>query len=178
MYLEISPRQSGKTERMVESIADRLQKGGTIFLQVANYHYFQTLEKRIREKMKLRKLRENSLVHVRDPQHYRHLTTGMDINPTIYADEFDSLGNDVILTETGYYQCTPKYMRTDKDIVMWLLGEREDPLLWAIQMNGGKYEVYSPMNMFMDRTIRDIRTLRRQMPGDIFRVEMMGNLFT
>jgi hypothetical protein len=180
MYLEISPRQSGKTKRMIDAILAHVSAGNVAYVQTHSEHYFRDmLNSRLKPKLHMTAKHKN-IVFLRDEDHFTQLRRGMvhfEDRPRVFADEVDFVGDRLVLNPQGYYCGTPKYQRTQKDIVLWMMGERVDKLLDAIEMNGGKHESYSPFNMFMNRTIADIKSMRMCMSKEQYQNEVFGSIY-
>lgn len=178
MYLEISPRQVGKTKRMCEAIDQYVSGGGTAYVQTHSEQWYKQLLFGCKNRG------DKKIIRVRNQRHIEELERGckpsrnIRHNPRIFADEFDMIEDDVVLNPRGYYCTTAKYMRSDKDMVLWLLGKRKDVLLDAIEMNGGKYDTYSPTSLFLNRSINDIKAMRSAMTEDQYKNEIMGNVWT
>lgn len=133
MYLEISPRRSGKTERLKKSIIKRLMTGKDCFLFTFNYSYTNKLKRDISH------ICDISNLHT--PTNKRDISKfimGRSFNkPKIYYDEFD-LCKSVILDFDGYYCTTPTRLRTVYDIVAFNKGDKDDPLQVLLSINNGK----------------------------------------
>lgn len=182
MYLEISPRQAGKTTRMVEAIIDHVRTGRPAYVQTHNNAYFRGMFMDKLAPYITNHARGKLVQYVRDVRHWTDLRKGMDRNDghRVFADEFDMIGrepNRLVFDRDGYYCGSAMYHRTATDIILFLLGERKDPLLQLIEMNNGKHETYSPMSMFLNRTIDDLKNMQRNMPEDVWDIEIMGNMY-
>ena len=102
-YLEISGRQSGKGERLIEAVEKHVEAGGVALVVV-----FDSMTDHMREK-----LPDNSVVVI--PEHLMHskLVTGLEPqlkNVRWFYDEFDWLKN-VPVKEGAYYCPTASYLR-------------------------------------------------------------------
>lgn len=151
MELEISPRQTGKTNRLVYAMAYRIQANpkDRFILATHSMHYSREVVRKLREVL------EHSLIERRFPdiydrihvvshrEQYHSLMIGKkkDEKFHTFVDEFDFLGF-VPIDEDGFYVTTPKRKRTAQEVLDFFLGKREDALLQLLSMNKGEYVSY------------------------------------
>lgn len=102
-YLEISGRQSGKTERLIEAVQKHVEAQGVALVVVHN-----GLTDHIRER-----LSQSGVIVI--PEHLMHSKLVTDVEPQLenvrwFFDEFDWLKN-VPVKAGAYYCTTARYLR-------------------------------------------------------------------
>jgi len=148
MYLEISPRQSGKTSRLVDEVNRHLTKSERkVWIFSPNYNMASNLTKKVNvfcpmpNKFSSKKLMissANSLqTHSYDMSQYR-----------LFFDEFDfmddkefwfSLMTSGAKFNDAYFCTTPKKIRTLKELVK---RKTSDPLIKLLRKNKHNYAKY------------------------------------
>ena len=152
-YLEISPRLTGKTTRLVELARQQLEAGS---------HVRFVCRPRMKEEIQLRLPGATVLADG------EQLPEGQEPDDGVwFYDEFDWLQSTQV-REGGYYASTARYVRK--------LGEAspdDDVLLQLIEAKGGRFErFYWPFDM--DSSIEEARQLYTP---DEFRLWFLGECF-
>jgi hypothetical protein len=143
VYLEISPRRSGKSQRLLER-AFYTACGGAKLVVVAaisksshdglRNQFFATYGERMTSK-------ERACVRFTSFTQAKSLAEGWDRNrpmPRFFFDEFD-YGLDVPFIEGSYYATTPRRLRKPEEITTPITNPSKDLLVYAIQQNGGSF---------------------------------------
>ena len=135
MYLEISPRRSGKTERLIKDLIYNMQQGLTCIV-FADYGS-RTICDRL-DSLGIRHRGNRRLKIIRTMMDYNNFICGMHNRVQLYYDEFDSLNSDldVIIDPRGYYVTSPTKELSLYDIVAFEKGDKYDVLLDLVN-NGG-----------------------------------------
>lgn len=148
MYLEISGRQTQKTQRLIAKLDYHLASNdeNIVCLTLPNMKMADNI---IREINPAHKKRLWS--HSQFKTHEDKLRGLMELNdPRILFmwDEFDFIHDirNVPVHHNGYYCTTPKFKRETKDWVNW----KNDPLLRLLIANNFQYVTYHGMKMFFD----------------------------
>jgi len=167
---------------MIQAIIEHVRTGRTAYVQTHNNAYFRSMFMDQLAPYITDHARGKLVQYVRDVHHMVNLRKGMDRRDghRLFADEFDMIGREkdrLFLDRDGYYCGSAMYQRSASDIVLFLMGERDDPLLRLIEMNGGKHVTHSPMNIFLNRTIDDLKTMQKNMPRELWSAEIMGNMY-
>jgi hypothetical protein len=107
-YLEISPRQSGKTYRLINAVNKHLNLGGTAFIYTMNNQMDRYIENKLVRKDRVKfnpRQYDIKAYHFCDVRHF--------------YDEFDYLSNRTQLEfhSSGYYSTTPCKLRTLHDLI-------------------------------------------------------------
>ena len=173
MYLEISPRRSGKTTRLCLAAKEYLleKRSNVALIYAMNIPHAKFIEdyllrilpchpqarrlanrgRRINRDLKGISIPQNDL-----PADRFFLYTESKLSMTaayatssgswikVFADEFDFFDYDIPSDKHGYYVTTPKTTRTLGHKRLWLEGKRKDFLLDLVKMNGGKTEKFTP----------------------------------
>lgn len=138
MYIEISPRRAGKTQRLFESLtkqdnlsvvftsnpislAGRLPNNRHLFVEYLSYKDLPTW-------LENSKVCDNGMYYDKDY--------------SMYFDEFDMYKGTLPVYQNGYYVTTPTFVRTRDSIELWEQGLREDSLLELLKANNGQYTAY------------------------------------
>lgn len=204
MYLEISPRRTGKTNRLVKAAAEKyidiIDKGEStnILLVGMKSHFAKELDNKVRTHIhtilnepvihnNIRAERIKNMIHKRihyttDAQKYINQTP--EIRGTIwsrsfdnwmvYYDEFDMIEN-VVVDERFYYSTTAKKTRNTEDLVAHAMG-KPDALLDLLRLNGGMHVTHSITNFLEDMKLKDIRSLSKQYSHEMIDIEF-GNQY-
>ncbi|MNJ23378.1 hypothetical protein D3C77_177630 [compost metagenome] len=153
-YLDISPRQTGKTERLIRLAQEHLEVGRRV--------YFVTFDGLVQEIA--RRLPGATVLSDTDDQS----SFGDESNAVWFYDEFDWLKSTNI-RQNGYYATTARFLRT--------LGEastENDLLLRLIELNGRQFtRHFWPFEM--DDIVQEARLahseeeFRRLYLGDIYK---------
>lgn len=173
MYLEISPRRVGKTTRLVKAIQDYIADDKNVALVFPHSHnWAKGLGKMIGERPR------DSVEFVYGMDNFFKLMQGADRtkNYKVFVDEFD-FARGFPIERNGYYVTTPKQYRSKKDMVDFMLGEKHDPMLELIKMNGGKFEQYSPMSWMSQMSLGDLRDIEKTYQREHYQQEFFGNAF-
>ena len=173
MYLEISPRRTGKSTRLIKAVQEWIATEKNVALMFPHNHsWARELGKSIGERPR------DSVEFVYGSQNFYNLMEGCDRtkNFKVFVDEFDFIQWFPVDRE-GYYATTPKQYRSKKDIVDFMLGEKTDPMLDLIQMNDGKYEQYSPMSWMKDMSITQLKDMEKMYEREHYQQEFFGNAF-
>ena len=153
-YLEISPRQTGKTARMYELARGVIGKGKKVCFVVCNKYM-----------KKEAKLAVPAALVLADGEPFPH-----DQNPTEFTwfyDEFDWLKSTEV-REGGYYATTARFVRKLGDVPI-----ENDVLLQLIQAAGGRFErFYWPFDMG-----NELAEVRKLHTAEEFRLLYLGECF-
>lgn len=152
-YLDISPRQTGKTSRLVE-LANRLTAAGHKVAFVAVPGMVEYLQQQM-----------PGVVVLEDGQ-----PLPICLNPdrlVWFYDEFDWLESTEV-REGGYYATTPRYLRKFGEA-----SPENDPLLQLIQAAAGHFErFYWPFDMG-----EGLKEARRHHTPEEFRLLYLGEFY-
>lgn len=150
-YLEISPRQTGKTTRLAKMASALVEKGKSVVFVVHNSRFANELSQRY-----------PGLTVIGDGQRLPG-----DIHPDLavwFYDEFDFLTSTVV-REGAYYSTTAARIR-----VLGRDGPDNDMLMRLVEANGNRHERHLwPLDMS-----ECIRESRLMMTDDCFRRSMLG----
>ena len=180
MYLEISPRQTGKTNRLVEAAANKcIEISNTwskelVLILAVNHRRARDIVERISDRISevapgRADVLKNTVHCTSEGKNYLHTdpfrgSIYTDIKYlNIFCDEFDHVGaKNIIMSDTGYYCTTAHFARTSEHVIRHACGE-PDVLLELLQRNGGRHVTHSITNMMEDMTLRDIRRMKSEM---------------
>lgn len=171
MYLEIGPRRTGKTSRLVRAVREFISVDKQVALIFPHNRAWQQAQfpdqrgNRQLEFMYSNKQFNDYLQGCDRSKHYR-----------VFVDEFDFM-QDYPIDIDGYYATTPKRQRTLTDMANFILGENDDKMLELIRFNNGHYEQYSPMQWLGQMTLNEVKSLRRNYNYEGFEMEFFGNVF-
>jgi hypothetical protein len=115
-YLEVSPRRTGKTRRLIEAAVNHSLAGNTVFLQTHSFDWAKALTIEIQKhtcvpefghknlgRVHIVNLREELDVRQRASAKFRGLEI---INPRLFVDEFGSVSGDRLCIVDGGYYCS------------------------------------------------------------------------
>ena len=128
MYLELSPRHTGKTTRIIQSVKENINNTRShIIIQILNYNMLNIIKKNFNCSELDRITFITNKLELKGYSDYK-----------FYCDEFDIYEKDkVFITPNGWYSSTPIRKRTKKDIKDFILGKSDDILLQLIALNNG-----------------------------------------
>jgi len=172
MYLEISPRQTGKTSRLVTAVKHHVLDGGSAAVFANNMAMCQNIKQYFTDKelynvdfFSSMERFEKSLIG-RRPHKNKY---------KIFVDEFDFMqSKNVPLDRDGYYVGTPMKLRTLDDIVFHKQGIKPDTLLELLEMNKGKYEVQSVYDRILEMSISDLVSYKQMLSTEQLSAEFYG----
>lgn len=150
-YLEISPRQTGKTTRLAKMACELVAQGKQVVFVVNSPRAAKEWGQRHPE-----------LLVIADGQ---PLPRGIDPDQAVwFYDEFDWL-KSVVVREGGYYATTAARLRVAGE-----LPAKDDVLMQLLKANGQQH-VRHLLPPYLREFIRDHRDY---MSGDDFRMSMLG----
>jgi thymidine kinase len=137
IYLEISPRQTGKTTRLVQAATDWINKNlenHAIICTVNN-----SAKKHVQYLINIYLINNHRIKVITQHESITYLK-----NLKWFYDEFDHFEkkNLLIIDETGYYVTTPKFIRNEI--------KSDDLLMNLLKTKNGEYERYE-----RDKTLLD-----------------------
>lgn len=166
MHLEISPRQTGKTTRLVKVAQQWADAGNFAVIVTPNAAMASHIKQYV-----------NEVKHVGEitftvPSQLAEMKPDLIHDPKVrlFFDEFDFIKSEIPILSTGYYVTTPNRMRTDVDWLNW----ESDTLLQLLVANNFRYEAVSIMSAFKGKGIEDFRSVVRQSHKDKVSVELGG----
>jgi len=175
MYLEISPRGSGKTHRLINRISYDFSKDFRSYAAVCTSS--QRQYKHILKKL------EKMGINTRDVIYYKNIKNANKKDKEImsknnikyYFDEFDFIeglnGNDIY--ENGYYVTTSS---RERNLLEDLSG---DFLFKLMRRNEGKHVSYNTVAMFgQDYYNEIIKDVNIEMEQSMFDREFLNKVFT
>lgn len=171
MYLEISPRRTGKTTRLIEAMKSALKCGYAVYFMSPNYRMFKDMMQRFG-------MNTSYVTYIVDGAEFTEKTRGTDIRgQRLFFDEFEFIDNErLVFSESGYYVSSLKRTRTITDVIRHRMEERFDPFIQLMDMNGGRYESYSITNMLDRMTVGELCNLKRQMSHESFDIEICNRV--
>jgi hypothetical protein len=173
MYLEVSPRRTGKTTRLVRAIKQYIKEDAQTALVFTHSHsWANELGKLIGER------KRGQVEFMYNKKNFDDYLIGCDrtVTQRIFVDEFDFL-DWYPIEINGYYVTTPKRQRSVADMMSFMLGETEDKMLQLIAFNNGHYEQYSPMEWLSRMDVGKIRDLRLAQNRSTYEMEFFSNIF-
>lgn len=173
MYLEISPRRTGKTTRFVKAVKEWIKDENNVALIFCHQRsWARELGRQIGARNR------NSVQFIFGEKQFNDYLIGCcrSERQRVFVDEFDFMDWYPVDVE-GYYVTTPKRQRTMGEMISFLLGENEDRFLQLIRFNNGHYEQYSPMQWLNQMNLSQIKDLRHMYQREHFNMEMLANAF-
>lgn len=141
MYIEISPRRTGKTTRLIEDVVVKASNGAQCIIITLNYSMRDIIRDMIDEVKEYKWMVE--------PKIYTDsFMCGVDwqkvFSPDsyVYFDEFDFMKMEISVLKNGYYCTTASKKRTYNDIKEFYDGKRHDNLLNLLKCNNGQHTSY------------------------------------
>jgi len=179
MYLEILPRRTGKTTRLIEKFMEVDDSYVIPCYVTINMH----MRSMINDEITKRGWKENG--HCISQYEYKRFVEnmrGVDKPIVFFYDEFDMMKYENIEISTDhYYATTPAYTRKVDEIIRFMLDVRNDALLELIHLNDGQYVVSSNIMQSFNIGIDDLkRVLYSYPPGmrDSMLAEIDGMFFS
>ena len=159
MYLEISPRRTGKCRRLAKAIIKTVEEGHNAVVFFPNVRMARYFKQKY-----LQDLPNNLWTPIEDMEQYNlWLKVHGDRHPRIFVDEFDYV-EEFPLSDDGYYSTTPRFMRTEDDMEY---GYLSDALVRLLSMNHGTYTTMAPTRQNNSTTL----------PEFIYQIEVLGRAF-
>lgn len=164
LYVEISPRQVGKTTRLFERMNEWLNSDekNVAFLQCLKMDYFHQVISKLEPEKRQR------VLYVQDGNSYDKLQRGIEHHRiAFFCDEFDLLSKGrFFFVPDGYYCTTPGYYRDKTRYVEWKIGNVDDPLLSLVKAANdegiGVTQFFSFENFFNEEMQRHLHPTQRE----------------
>ena len=167
MYLELSPRQVGKTTRLIKAVEKHLSNPQnyaclTFHKMAYGKDIVRKIDSRFHERISYKSTFRNHDNHLR----------GHDVRLKFFFDEFDFFSKleDVPVIEDGYYCTTGKFTRKIEHWENW----GNDPLLRLLVANDFIYTSTHGMKPFFDAPPHKLDDMKRQLGEDHFKCEFQN----
>lgn len=142
MYLEISPRQSGKTTRLINAalsyVHDSKSSVAIVILRCGRIadNYRKQYSQTLRESEAKRLHFVSTIPEMGKIINGPHMAGKRVVR---FWDEFDSLPEDqLLISKIDYYATTPHHLRDAQDVLDHFIGIKRDKLLELVAMSEGR----------------------------------------
>ena len=165
MYLEISPRQTGKTTRLIEMAnhLDETREDVSCILVTMNHHMKRYMCSHFKKNPTILVITQAEVK--KTMLGYR----GRTVTPILFYDEFDFMEPENVIVNTEfYYATTAKRMRDYIDIIEWKAGIKRDPMLSLLKANGWMYTAKSSIGWLATDIDEMLYKIRSAYPDSLY----------
>jgi hypothetical protein len=148
LYLEISPRMTGKSDRLLLAVMQHINEGGTAVVYTPSLALGKSLYNKVLPSYQI----PSRLYFVGNGGDYLRALNLSDPKTRLFYDEFDHLDPEKVYWSTdGYYVTTPAKIRKDIDVENVDHEGMSDPLISLLVKNDF---VYHTVERDFDRDTR------------------------
>lgn len=145
MYLEISPRQSGKTTRMIKYAIRLIRKGHSVLFVSISQRYIRHLSDQLVRQLSIKS--DTPVITFTTYASYKKGNFKSTAYDFVLFDEFDFANvNKDFIVKNGYYSTTPRFIRSTKYIKDYMVkrlgGKKFDLLMELVIIKKYKFKTY------------------------------------